>query len=561
MSKPTKRQDPKSIRRRHSKEAKTTRIEKVIGNVLDAETRIILSKNVQTHQETRPKKHSSKVLGAIEVRKMMKRRKTKRVSWLMHLARLENKVSKLKEKLSKLERNKEVDLECTTCQTLKIDNEKLKEEALKLTQFQKSTHSLNEMLSLQKPSGDKSGLGFNSFEASTSGTKKTEFVKSQNETSSGGGPLITDGGPRKVQMDPKANQGLSICLGIDLEPDEWIKDSRCSKHMTGIRKLFSTHKAYNEAKLLRMERSYVEVLGKARLYVMKLGKEPKDKICLTTIVENSTLWHRRLVHVNMRLIQSLVSKELVMNLPKLRYLKLLHMDLFGPSTVRSYGENLYTLVMVDDYSRTLQEMGRTMLNEQSLPQKFCSVDTSTYILNRILIRAIVGKTPYELLRGRKPTLDYFKVFRSKCFILNTKEYLIKFDPKSYEDVFLGYSQNSKAYIILNKHTMKIEESLNVTFDETPPLFKTSPLVDDGLNEEKSIKVTENKNLENDIEDETLEVDEIVNIKEFKNHPLGNVIGNLNKRTLSSQAQNQSNFFSFISTMEPNNVNEALKDES
>nr|GEW31725.1 alpha/beta hydrolases superfamily protein [Tanacetum cinerariifolium] len=30
-----------------------------------------------------------------------------------------------------------------------------------------------------------------------------------------------------------------ICLGVDLEPDEWIKDSGCSKHMTGNRKLFS----------------------------------------------------------------------------------------------------------------------------------------------------------------------------------------------------------------------------------------------------------------------------------------------------------------------------------
>ncbi|GJT17580.1 hypothetical protein Tco_0876286 [Tanacetum coccineum] len=86
---------------------------------------------------------------------------------------LENEISELKEKLSKLERNKGVDLECTTCQTLKTDNEKLKEEAFKLTQFQKSTHSLNEMLSLKKPSGDKSGLGFNSIEASTNGIKKT----------------------------------------------------------------------------------------------------------------------------------------------------------------------------------------------------------------------------------------------------------------------------------------------------------------------------------------------------------------------------------------------------
>ncbi|GKA81980.1 hypothetical protein Tco_0788728 [Tanacetum coccineum] len=80
--------------------------------------------------------------------------------------------------------------------------------------------------------------------------------------------------------------------------------------------------------------------------------------------------------------------------------------------------------------------------------------------------------------------------------------------------------------------MKIKESLNVTFDETPPSSKTSPLVDDDLDKEEAIKVTEKKNLENDIEDETLEIDEIANIKESKNHLLDNVIGNLNQRTLS-----------------------------
>ncbi|GJS23356.1 retrovirus-related pol polyprotein from transposon TNT 1-94 [Tanacetum coccineum] len=142
-----------------------------------------------------------------------------------------------------------------------------------------------------------------------------------------------------------------------------------------------------------------------------------------------------------------------------------------------------------------------------------------------------------------------------------KDYLTKFDPKSYEGVFLGYSQNSKAYIILNKHTRKIKESLNVTFDETPPPSKTSPLVDDDLDEEEAIREIEKKNLENVVEDETLEIDKIVNIKESRNHPLENVIGNLNQRTLRSQAQNQSNFFCFISTIEPKNVNEALGDKS
>ncbi|GJR18304.1 retrovirus-related pol polyprotein from transposon TNT 1-94 [Tanacetum coccineum] len=335
--------------------------------------------------------------------------------------------------------------------------------------------------------------------------------------------------------------GFPICLGVDLEPNEWIKDSRCSKHMTGNQKLFSTYKAYNGGNVIFGSNLRGNIIGQIC-----------DSKCKVTFFEHDseiTKNGKVIAHASHK-AKNIVSMT--------RCLELLHMDLFGPSAVRSYGGNRYTLVIVDDYSsfvmpmvllttsrlhasngmverknRTLQEMSRTMLNEQSLPQKFWrnAVDTSTYILNQILIRAILGKTPYEILRGRKPTLDYFRVFGSKCFILNTKDYLTKFDPKYYEGVFLGYSQNSKAYIILNKHTRKIKESLNVTFDETPP----PPLVDDDLDEEEAIREIEKKNLENVVEDETLEIDEIVNIKESRNHPLENIIGNLNQRTLRSQA--------------------------
>ncbi|GKE36054.1 retrovirus-related pol polyprotein from transposon TNT 1-94 [Tanacetum coccineum] len=107
--------------------------------------------------------------------------------------------------------------------------------------------------------------------------------------------------------------------------------------------------------------------------------------------------------------------------------------------------------------------------------------------------------------------------------------------------------------------MKVEESLNVTFNETPPPPKTSPLEDDDLVEEEAIKVNETRPLGNIVEDKSLENNEIINIKESKSHPLENVIGNLNQRNLRSQAQD--NFFCFISTMEPKNINKALKDES
>ncbi|GKA96692.1 retrovirus-related pol polyprotein from transposon TNT 1-94 [Tanacetum coccineum] len=121
-------------------------------------------------------------------------------------------------------------------------------------------------------------------------------------------------------------------------------------------------------------------IRKKDLYVMKLRNKPKDKIYLVTVDENSTLCHRRLGHANMRLIQSLASKDLVRNLPRLKFdqhfcdackigkqahsshkaknivsttrcLELLHMDLFGPSAVQSYEGNRYTLFIVDDYSR------------------------------------------------------------------------------------------------------------------------------------------------------------------------------------------------------------------
>ncbi|GKC55032.1 copia protein [Tanacetum coccineum] len=98
--------------------------------------------------------------------------------------------------------------------------------------------------------------------------------------------------------------------------------------------------------------------------------------------------------------------------------------------------------------------------------------------------------------------------------------------------------------------MKVEESLNVTFDESPPPTKLSPLIDDDVDEEEAIRKNTKIINTNNEEDESIEVDEVINIKESKNHPLDQVIGNLNQRTLRSQAQNHSNFF-----------NEALKDKS
>ncbi|GJZ82928.1 retrovirus-related pol polyprotein from transposon TNT 1-94 [Tanacetum coccineum] len=142
-------------------------------------------------------------------------------------------------------------------------------------------------------------------------------------------------------------------------------------------------------------------------------------------------------------------------------------------------------------------------------------------------------------------------------------FCIPFDPKLFykDGIKLGQDATwriigfgiQRIDLLYNVFNCFPAESLNVTFDETPPPSKTSPLVDDELDEEEAIKITEKKKLENNIEDETLEVDEILNIKESKNHPLGNVIGNLNQITLRFQVQNQGTKWVYRNKLDENGV--------
>ncbi|GKD00964.1 hypothetical protein Tco_1171238 [Tanacetum coccineum] len=80
--------------------------------------------------------------------------------------------------------------------------------------------------------------------------------------------------------------------------------------------------------------------------------------------------------------------------------------------------------------------------------------------------------------------------------------------------------------------MKVEEFLNVTFDETPPPPKTSPLEDDDLVEEEAIEINKTRPLGNDLEDKSLENNEIINMIESNNHPLENVIDYVDRKSTS-----------------------------
>jgi len=82
-------------------------------------------------------------------------------------------------------------------------------------------------------------------------------------------------------------------------------------------------------------------------------------------------------------------------------------------------------------------------------------------------QTILNKTPYKLFKGQKPNIMHLRVFGCKCYVHNNgKERLGKFDSKSDEAIFLGYSSHSKAYEVFNKRTLCIKESVHVLFDET-----------------------------------------------------------------------------------------------
>ncbi|KAH9658003.1 hypothetical protein KPL70_023317 [Citrus sinensis] len=125
----------------------------------------------------------------------------------------------------------------------------------------------------------------------------------------------------------------------------------------------------------------------------------------------------------------------------------------------------------------------------TLDKFFSALHDDSWLWHR---RPNLNKTPYELWKDRKPNIGYFKVFRCKCFILNKKDNLGKFDSKFDVGIFLGYSNSSKAYRVYNKRTLVVEESMHVTFDESSPSSTKKGIIYDDADGELQEESSKNK---------------------------------------------------------------------
>ena len=96
--------------------------------------------------------------------------------------------------------------------------------------------------------------------------------------------------------------------------------------------------------------------------------------------------------------------------------------------MRSPQHTLQQNGVVERKNRTLITLARIMLDEYNTPEALWAevINTACYASNRLFLQKFLGKTPYELLNGKKLDVSFFQVFGCKCYIYKKLQHLGKF---------------------------------------------------------------------------------------------------------------------------------------
>ncbi|GJX63298.1 putative ribonuclease H-like domain-containing protein [Tanacetum coccineum] len=198
---------------------------------------------------------------------------------------------------------------------------------------------------------------------------------------------------------------------------------------------------------------------------------------------------------------------------------MLHMDLFGPTFMSSLINKKYCLIVTNDYSRftwvfflatkdeTSGILKRFITEIENLVDKKVKIircDNGTEFKNRVMSEFCeqkgikrefsVARTPQQngvaerrnrtlieaartmLADSKLPTTFWAEVVNTTCYVqnrvlvVNPSLMNCKFDGKSDEGFFVGYSMNSKAFRVYNIRTRKVEENLHIRFLEDKPII-------------------------------------------------------------------------------------------
>ncbi|GKA87285.1 retrovirus-related pol polyprotein from transposon TNT 1-94 [Tanacetum coccineum] len=112
-----------------------------------------------------------------------------------------------------------------------------------------------------------------------------------------------------------------------------------------------------------------------------------------------------------------------------------------------------------------------MLSATKVPLFFWAkaIATTCFTQNRSLVIPRHEKTPYHIINGQKQSVKFFHIFGSLCYIVRDGENLDKMKEKGDACILVGYSTQSRAYLVYNKRTRVIVETIHVNFNELPQM--------------------------------------------------------------------------------------------
>ncbi|GKD47626.1 retrovirus-related pol polyprotein from transposon TNT 1-94 [Tanacetum coccineum] len=182
------------------------------------------------------------------------------------------------------------------------------------------------------------------------------------------------------------------------------------------------------------------------------------------------------------------------------------MDLCGPMRVESLNGKKYILEIFDDDSRytwvyflrTKDEAQEIIIKKEEEnscrgcentadffeAQEFLwadSVATACFTQNSSLVHTYYNKTPYELIKNRKPNVQYFHEFGSLCYPTNDRDDLGKLKLKADIRIFIGYLKYSRGFRIYNRRTRKIMKTIRVKFDKLTTMASECNNLEPGQN--------------------------------------------------------------------------------
>ncbi|GKB61488.1 hypothetical protein Tco_0917674 [Tanacetum coccineum] len=205
-----------------------------------------------------------------------------------------------------------------------------------------------------------------------------------------------------------------VCLKCDLLLEDWIVDSGCTKHMIGNRILFTLYNTYDGGHVVFGSNLKGKVIsgvsftkvdctiskngkmldkGHRRngLCTCKLGDNSKQQICLASMVDNSTLWHRRLGHANVCLPDPKSSPSVEddrINEPIVQYLngspslQVNVLDEGYPKSVKKARGHLIEQVIGELNEKTLRRLSGLDCNNKALPYARFMTTLFEYLKNK-----------------------------------------------------------------------------------------------------------------------------------------------------------------------------------